>query len=259
MKKCKWCGKDYNGTGKSFCSKVCEWESKKKRVQKICKYCGKIYKVPLSRLESKFCSKRCHYDSMHRYYTCQKCGGKYHLTKDWAGRKYCSKKCQKANEFNLYKTCLICGKRFKVRQKASVGKYCSDKCYRESTRKEKIKIQCLNCDKIFLEFPYRKKAKFCSQECRNQYLVGEKHWHWKGGFKYYPQEFFRIRPEIRRRDNFTCQICKRKENLVIHHRDINPLNNDPSNLITLCRQCHIGIHFHNLEVPEVLSIEIVEN
>lgn len=30
--------------------------------------------------------------------------------------------------------------------------------------------------------------------------------------------------------------------LTVHHIDHNPANNDPKNLMTLCRKCHVEIH-----------------
>jgi len=45
-----------------------------------------------------------------------------------------------------------------------------------------------------------------------------------------------------------CQICKQKEDLIIHHidgqngRNGKLLNNDASNLIVICRSCHPTVH-----------------
>jgi len=53
--------------------------------------------------------------------------------------------------------------------------------------------------------------------------------------------------EIRNRDDKTCQLCGRsefgtfkhyKDNLNVHHIDYDKTNNDPSNGISLCRECH---------------------
>jgi len=48
------------------------------------------------------------------------------------------------------------------------------------------------------------------------------------------------------RDNYTCQDCGSRDNLVTHHKDKsgnsdNP-NNEMDNLITLCRSCHMKKH-----------------
>lgn len=35
-----------------------------------------------------------------------------------------------------------------------------------------------------------------------------------------------------------CERCGSKEFLVVHHKDRNRSNSDPSNLETLCKSCH---------------------
>ena len=39
-----------------------------------------------------------------------------------------------------------------------------------------------------------------------------------------------------------CSICETKDQLLVHHKDRNTLNNDPSNLQVLCTPCHASIH-----------------
>lgn len=53
---------------------------------------------------------------------------------------------------------------------------------------------------------------------------------------------------ILERDGWQCAVCGRDKSLIIHHKDgrgstLPPeqRNDDPSNLITLCRYCHYGI------------------
>lgn len=75
---------------------------------------------------------------------------------------------------------------------------------------------------------------------------------WRGGVS--PQAAYgfgftrELKAQIRKRDNQRCRICGTTKNrarngglLDVHHRDRNKLNNDPSNLITLCRSCHTSI------------------
>lgn len=40
----------------------------------------------------------------------------------------------------------------------------------------------------------------------------------------------------------SCQECGSSENLDVHHIDENPYNNELSNLMLLCRSCHIKTH-----------------
>lgn len=43
----------------------------------------------------------------------------------------------------------------------------------------------------------------------------------------------------------TCLKCGDTQNLQRHHKDGNPLNNDPLNVGILCRVCHKNIHVSN--------------
>jgi len=39
-----------------------------------------------------------------------------------------------------------------------------------------------------------------------------------------------------------CSRCGKTEKRCVHHQDRNHENNDPSNLVTLCRHCHMVEH-----------------
>ena len=54
----------------------------------------------------------------------------------------------------------------------------------------------------------------------------------------------KLKEQIRKRDNYTCQECNKhqekfKSKLSIHHIDYNKQNNNPLNLISLCNKCHL--------------------
>lgn len=86
----------------------------------------------------------------------------------------------------------------------------------------------------------------------------EKHPNWKDGksFEPYGIEFNRIlKEQIRKRDSYRCQECfrhqdelygksGRKYKLHVHHIDYNKKNNENSNLISLCRNCHLQTNFN---------------
>lgn len=75
-------------------------------------------------------------------------------------------------------------------------------------------------------------------------IRGSKNGNWQGGksFEPYGLEFnAELRELIRERDNYCCRLCGIKQvnkKLDVHHIDYNKQNNDPINLITLCRNCH---------------------
>ena len=68
---------------------------------------------------------------------------------------------------------------------------------------------------------------------------------WKGGVAAwdYSSDWKAIARDIKYRDNWTCQDCHEQRKrwgkyLHVHHINCNKLDNDPSNLISLCDKCH---------------------
>lgn len=66
----------------------------------------------------------------------------------------------------------------------------------------------------------------------------------------YPLEFNKeLKETIRKRDNYTCQICgkttkKNGRKLDIHHIDYDKNNLNPENLISLCKSHHMKTNFN---------------
>jgi len=58
-----------------------------------------------------------------------------------------------------------------------------------------------------------------------------------------------LRESIKNRDNYQCKDCGIDGvTLHVHHIDFGKDNHDPSNLVTLCHQCHFARHAsHNQE------------
>lgn len=83
-------------------------------------------------------------------------------------------------------------------------------------------------------------------------LKGEKNPNWREGksFEPYGLDFNRrLKEQIRKRDNYRCQECFRHQNelgykLIVHHIDFDKRNNVPTNLISLCRNCHGQTQFN---------------
>ena len=65
----------------------------------------------------------------------------------------------------------------------------------------------------------------------------------------YPENWKEIAIRIKTKANWTCLKCGAKEGrktpsghiviLTVHHKDSNPMNCNDSNLIALCRKCHL--------------------
>jgi len=78
---------------------------------------------------------------------------------------------------------------------------------------------------------------------------GLDHWAWKEGSSNLSRHYVRsftneLKELIRIRDNYRCQLCGMPESenirkLDIHHIDYKRKNCLPSNLISLCRSCHM--------------------
>ena len=109
--------------------------------------------------------------------------------------------------------------------------------------------KCINCGER-VSNPYATHCIKCSRKL--QFSISENNPNWKGGISKLPYSFdftLELKEIIRKRDNYTCQCCNLDEkkhlrnnknlNLCIHHIDYNKENNLPSNLISLCINCHV--------------------
>lgn len=102
-----------------------------------------------------------------------------------------------------------------------------------------------------VEHPYIVKCCKCGVEF---YAVNSRHQRCKDcvavdeGKEKYPKVFYKNRRIAIIRDEGKCQCCGCSEDgqitnkLIVHHLDTDTKNNSPSNLITLCNQCHSSLH-----------------
>lgn len=80
--------------------------------------------------------------------------------------------------------------------------------------------------------------------------VGKLNSSWLGGksFEPYTTDWTNtLKQAIRERDNFVCQVCnegQKHEALSVHHIDYNKKNCNPTNLISLCRKCHLKTNYN---------------
>jgi hypothetical protein len=134
-----------------------------------------------------------------------------------------------------------------------------------------------NCDQCGIEILVRPRDMknrthhFCGRKCASAFhsnaLTGPNHPGWKGGdIRYYGPNWYEQRRQVRKRDSYKCQCCgvsekKLKQELDVHHikpfRDFGVENyleaNQLSNLIALCRMCHLGVENGNIPLqPRLL-------
>jgi hypothetical protein len=93
-------------------------------------------------------------------------------------------------------------------------------------------------------------------QAASPFQKGEKNLNWNPDKQdEYGYEFsYQLKVEILGRDKNKCQHCytRTKRRLDIHHIDGNKLNNLLSNLITLCRSCHLKEH-HKMRKQLVIA------
>ena len=95
-------------------------------------------------------------------------------------------------------------------------------------------------------------------------IDGKKSPNWQGGksFEPYGLKFNeRLKEQIRKRDNHRCQECLHSQKwlgykLPIHHIDYNKQNNNPNNLISLCKNCHGKTNFEREDWIKYFKIKV---
>jgi len=99
--------------------------------------------------------------------------------------------------------------------------------------------------------PWNKGSKGMHLSKKTEFKKGEKHVFWKGGTSSEPYsfEFRELKKQIRKRDNYRCQQCFRHQSELnypvhVHHIDFNKENDNPDNLVTLCKNCHSQTNFN---------------
>lgn len=148
--------------------------------------------------------------------------------------------------------CSWCDNWFDLEPTDSDQVYCSAKCYHEVQSKNQIEKKCPICNKIFFVRQSESFLQYCSRKCYGRGLspkmMGANHPHWRGGACVAYEkglntiEWKKIRLQVLRRDQYTCQHCWEKKNeLHVHH--VVPyrisLDNSIENLLTLCESCHM--------------------
>lgn len=209
-----------------------------KRIIKLCPNCKKEFET-LKANPRTYCCKQCYlqhkkssnkvkkngkvtYKRVIKPGICQRCGSP--TLNQWS--KYCPE-------------CL------------SIVKH--ESCYK------RIKTTCGYCGKELEVIPSvfkKNKYNYCNSECMakhySQLYTGENSPTWKGGKRHYFGNWADARRKARERDQYTCQLCGRKEDsnlqLSVHHIinyrefDNKYEANQLDNLTCLCHKCHTFVH-----------------
>lgn len=192
---------------------------------------------------------------------CAECGKEY-IIMGYQFRKkirqghfkdFCSRECSQSWESRtsreLHK-CVKCGQLCK-----KGNKYCETclptvRGWNKGTGIKPQKRICPVCHQEFLAV-HRGKNHFsiyCSMECKNKGHSIEMQGKMNVRFKGYATErriqakgLYLLKKEVFKKYH-CCVLCNGVKNLQVHHVDLDPANNVISNLVAVCKDCHMEIH-----------------
>jgi len=152
--------------------------------------------------------------------------------------------CNKKLSRNIYTRCNSCARKGKLNSNF------------KGIKKKQICVDCGNSISKTSYYYGNKRCKYCAAQGKNNNFYGKTHGintrkkmrklkiiHGMG-YKPYSSEFnCYLKKQIKKRDNFYCQLCNNQKRLEIHHIDYNKFNCKKNNLITLCKKCNMKANF----------------
>ena len=207
--------------------------------------------------------------------TCNGCEREFYDPKarrTYCGECYSERGTQNGNWKNAKEQteCDRCGSEFRYYPSEKDGVYCSD-CVEEAeeflgtpsyeTRDVKrVDRECEQCSERFSVLAttlQREPCRFCSHRCLCNWMSKEG----ELPSTVYNGDWWSVRHDALDRDNHQCRICGKTEDEIgqkpdVHH--IEPIRtfdnhqdaHELSNVITLCRKCHINVERGNLPCPK---------
>ena len=251
---CEHCGTEFYRkpsriarNDRQYCSAKCYGLARRKNESRTCPVCEKQFIVKPSAAKV-HCSPECASIALQKRCTisCEWCGKEFEK-KQCESAMFCSRDCYfawKTDKSWEHRTCPVCRKKFK--QRVSQKQICCSQECAGIHKRTRFAAQCEICGKQFDIVPSMQErgfGRFCSWLCYNEWQrtrTGELAANWRGGRtpQIYPKKFnARFRRRIRKRDEYTCAVCRLRGSDV-HH--INYIKKDtfPENCITLCKSCH---------------------
>lgn len=242
------------------------------KVKVVCENCGKEeFRYPSQVLKTVYCSRKCRSEFFDKHHTvkfkCDVCGKEKRQRKssyESNENHFCSTDCLSKWKSESYKDK---GNHFYGKshsqisiEKISISRKKLNLTGENNPKYNRVTAKCDQCGKEVKKIPYlikRNEKQFCSNDCHyawnSENLIGEKSPTWNSELtdedRKHQRDYAsqrRWRDEVYKRDDFTCQICRSKENLHAHHLnsyhwDIEN-RTEVSNGVTLCAPCHYGFH-----------------
>lgn len=232
MKKCISCGEQITGRGKTgFCLK-CVFKGKRSPIYKN----GVALKQHYCKEPN--CKNKISIPTVYTSGLCRSCAVKKKNV--WNKGKKMSKK----HKENLKKS--LTGRKLSKKHKESIRKALIGRTFTKEY-KEKMSLSRMGNKNPMYGKHHKREAKERIRIKNSLSRLGKNNPNWKGGilpeYKYPSFWNKELKETIRKRDNYTCQVCgcPQKEcdrALDVHHIDFNEKNLDENNLISLCRYCH---------------------
>lgn len=258
-----------------FCGRACKQAHQlARRPSALCAECGATVSRPPSQIIGRrrvFCSSACRLTHLRRERhhlenvkpqriacPCAQCGTIVHRKPSHVARvaavfctQACSAEAQRGRPVErrgASRPCAQCGATFyRPPCRDRIGRrYCSNKCAALGRRKPSIHLTrtCQTCGAMYrttLHQVTKRGSRYCSRAC---HYAGK-----RTGTTVYNFYWRSTAAKVRRRDNYTCQLCERVQKtprLHVHHIipaatfgiDRATEANDPRNLVSLCAPCH---------------------
>lgn len=225
-----------------------------------CNRCGKEFsKYPSQVGKNNYCSRKCISNKVKT--ECKHCYKEYEIKRYlYKGNRmtYCSRECKD----NFQKTLVgsknhFYGKRHTEETKLKISS--SKRGVELGKRVEWVEVSCAYCGKHKEVIPYlsmRNEKHFCDITChakwRSENLVGDKNDNYNHNLtvseriigRRYKEYYEFIREVLATSDS--CEVCKSKEKLCVHHKDAYhwcvERRVDITNGVVLCKSCHREFH-----------------
>lgn len=254
----------------------------------ICKYCSISFTDP-KHPNRTYCSRHCMGEDRKRLETrnCLLCGKQFQVRP--ASRNiHCSSECAYKNRPSTHANpdnkstgeCVVCGKSFTYwtyRKSTCCSRKCASTLSNGVPKPTKqrpdsyVTLSCQICGKPYTVhkiFTTKRNSRFCSKECQFVSMSVERRGagnpQYIGGTQYPDRgaSWSTQRKLALKRDGGKCRICGKKPKkgqkrvVDVHHiRPYREFNGDHvtanqlMNLITLCRQCHVDVEDHGAPCP----------